>query len=116
MTNRINPIAALAVIVFALVPILGVQQHVFAQNTGPSAVLKIGGNVATPFEISAADLKKMTRKTLSLVNPHNKKTEVYEGVLLLDLFRKAGVPQGDRLRGPVMADAAGANENCPVRE
>ena len=67
-------------IVFALVPILGVQQHVFAQNTGPSAVLKIGGNVATPFEISAADLKKMTRKTLSLVNPHNKKTEVYEGL------------------------------------
>jgi Oxidoreductase molybdopterin binding domain len=37
------------------------------------------------------------------VNPHDKKTENYEGVLLEELLRKAGVPQGENLRGAVMA-------------
>jgi len=40
---------------------------------------------------------------LTVVNPHNKKTEVYEGVLLEDLLRKAGVTQGENLRGTAMA-------------
>jgi len=45
----------------------------------------------------------MPRKTLSVANPHNKKTEVYEGVLLEELLRRAGVPQQEQLRGQVMA-------------
>jgi DMSO/TMAO reductase YedYZ molybdopterin-dependent catalytic subunit len=38
-----------------------------------------------------------------VVNPHEKKTEKYEGVALEEILRKAGVPQGDALRGPAMA-------------
>ena len=45
----------------------------------------------------------MPRKTLTVVNPHEKKTEKYEGVALEEILRKAGVPQGDALRGPAMA-------------
>jgi hypothetical protein len=45
----------------------------------------------------------MPRKTVSVVNPHNKKTEVYEGVLLEELLHRAGVPQGEKLRGAAMA-------------
>jgi hypothetical protein len=45
----------------------------------------------------------MPRKTFSVVNPHNKKTEKYEGVLLEELLRRAGVPQGEQLRGALMA-------------
>jgi DMSO/TMAO reductase YedYZ molybdopterin-dependent catalytic subunit len=45
----------------------------------------------------------MPRKTLSVVNPHDKKKETYEGVLLEDLLTKAGVPQGEQLRGTSMA-------------
>src|SRR5260370_42520374 len=45
----------------------------------------------------------MPRKTLSVVNPHNKKTERYEGVLLEELLHRAGGPQGEQLRGPSMA-------------
>ena len=37
------------------------------------------------------------------MNPHDKKTEAYEGVLLEDLLRKAGVPQAENLRGAAMA-------------
>jgi len=70
--------------------------------TGPSD-FKIGGAVATPLDLTAADLKAMPRKTLRVDNAHSKKTEVYEGVLVEDLLQKAGVPQGEQLRGPAMA-------------
>ena len=45
----------------------------------------------------------MPRKSLSVVNPHNKKTERYDdGVLLEELLLKAGVPHGEQLRGRAM--------------
>src|SRR5258706_4444925 len=75
----------------------------FAQTTPVTAELRIGGAVATPLVLTVADLKNMERKKLSVVNPHDKKAEAYEGVLLEDLLRKAGVPQGENLRGPSMA-------------
>lgn len=74
-----------------------------AQSPTTSAELKIGGAVATPFALTAADLKKMPRKTLPVVNPHNKKPEIYEGVPLEELLRRAGVPQYEELRGQAMA-------------
>jgi len=74
-----------------------------AQSSPAGAGLKISGAVSTPLTLTAADLKKMPRKTLSVANPHNKKTEVYEGVLLEELLRRAGVPQQEQLRGQVMA-------------
>ena len=45
----------------------------------------------------------MPRKTLHAENSHDKKTEVYEGVPLEALLHKAGAPQGEDIRGPVMA-------------
>jgi len=45
----------------------------------------------------------MPRKKLTVTNPHNKKTEAYEGVLLEELLHKAGVPHGEQLRGSAMA-------------
>jgi DMSO/TMAO reductase YedYZ molybdopterin-dependent catalytic subunit len=71
-------------------------------SSGP-ADFKISGAVTTPLDLTAADLKGMPRKTLRVDNPHSKKTEVYEGVLVEDLLKKAGVPQGEQLRGQAMA-------------
>jgi hypothetical protein len=45
----------------------------------------------------------MPRKTLTVTNSHDKRTEVYEGVLVEELLKKAGVPQGGRLRGQFLA-------------
>jgi DMSO/TMAO reductase YedYZ molybdopterin-dependent catalytic subunit len=70
--------------------------------TGPSE-FKVAGAVTTPLTVSAEDLKKMPRKTLRVENAHTKKTEVYEGVPLEALLQKAGVPQGEQLRGPGLA-------------
>lgn len=80
-----------------------VQSGVFAQTAAAPAELRIGGAVSTPLVLTIADLQKMPRKNLTVVNPHDKKTENYEGVLLEELLRKAGVQQGENLRGPALA-------------
>ena len=72
-----------------------------AAATGPTE-FKIGGAVTTPLVVTAADLKSMPRKTLRVENEHDKKTQVYEGVLLEALLQKAGVPLGEKLRGAAM--------------
>jgi DMSO/TMAO reductase YedYZ molybdopterin-dependent catalytic subunit len=81
--------------------VLGCPQRLCAQDS--QAALRVAGNVRTPFALSLTDLKNMPRQTLKVVNPHSKKTEVYQGVALEDLLRKAGVPQGQQLRGKAMA-------------
>jgi len=73
------------------------------QTPTPPSELRIGGDVSTPLVLTIADLKKMPRRTLSVVNPHEKKTETYEGVLLEELLQRAGVAHGDQLRGHAMA-------------
>jgi DMSO/TMAO reductase YedYZ molybdopterin-dependent catalytic subunit len=78
-------------------------REMFAQSPPAIAELRITGAVSTPLVLTVVDLKKMPRKTLSVVNPHDKKKETYEGVLLEELLHRAGVPQGEQLRGPSMA-------------
>jgi DMSO/TMAO reductase YedYZ molybdopterin-dependent catalytic subunit len=74
-----------------------------AQTTATIPELRIEGDVSTPLVLTVADLKKMPRKALSVVNSHDKKTETYEGVLLEELLNKAGVAQGAELRGTLKA-------------
>ena len=82
-----------------------------AQMATAGAELRISGAVSTPLVLTVADLKKMPRKTLSVLNPHDKKQESYEGVLLEELLRRAGVAQGENLRGPAMATYVLAEAN-----
>jgi DMSO/TMAO reductase YedYZ molybdopterin-dependent catalytic subunit len=90
-----------------LVPVLALlllwAPKTFGQATAATSELRISGAVSTRLVLTAADLKKMPRKTLSVVNPHDQKTETYEGVLLEEILRRAGVPQGEKLRGSSMA-------------
>jgi DMSO/TMAO reductase YedYZ molybdopterin-dependent catalytic subunit len=79
------------------------QGEMFAQSPPAAPELRISGAVSTPLVLTVADLKKMPRKTLSLMNPHDRKKETYEGVLLEELLHRAGVPQGEQLRGSSMA-------------
>jgi DMSO/TMAO reductase YedYZ molybdopterin-dependent catalytic subunit len=86
-----------------LAQLFSTDRPVFAQTAAPNAAeLKVSGAVSTPLTLTIADLKKMPRKTLTVVNPHDKKTEKYEGMTLEEILRKAGVPQGEALRGPAM--------------
>jgi len=75
----------------------------YAQETAAGPTLKVTGAVRTPLALTVEDLKKMPRRTVSVVSPHDKKTENYEGVLVEDLLKKAGVPQGEDLKGHLLA-------------
>lgn len=95
--------AALLTLAVVAAAALGGQQASTPPQNETAAVLRIGGDVATPLTLTAADLKKLPRKTLKVLNPHEKKNEVYEGVPLEELLRRAGVPQGSNMRGAAMA-------------
>jgi len=73
-----------------------------AQTTATTAELQISCAVSTPPVLTVTDLKKMPLKTLSIMNPHDKKKETYAGVLLEEFLHRAGVPQGEQLRGSSM--------------
>jgi DMSO/TMAO reductase YedYZ molybdopterin-dependent catalytic subunit len=78
-----------------------VQQPVPA--TTATAELRVGGEVATPLTLSVNDLKKLPRTTVKVLNPHDHKEEIYEGVAVQELLGRAGVPQKEKLRGSAMA-------------
>jgi hypothetical protein len=77
-------------------------QRANAQAPAPVPQLKITGAVSTPLSLTVADLKSLPRTTLHVTNPHENKSETYEGVLLEQLLQKAGAPHGDQLRGKLM--------------
>lgn len=54
--------------------------------------------------ISQSDFQKMPHQTLTVTNPHTRRTEKYEGVPLRALLDQVGVPAGEQLRGPGMRD------------
>ncbi len=101
--DRKAGVSLFAVLGISLVLIVARAGEALAQTAPATAELRISGAVSTPLVLTVADLKNMPRRKLSVVNPHDKKTENYEGVLLEELLRKAGVPRGENLRGSSMA-------------
>jgi DMSO/TMAO reductase YedYZ molybdopterin-dependent catalytic subunit len=65
-------------------------------------VLTVGGEVARPLKLSAADLAKLPRQTVS-AKDHDGKTATFEGVALVEVLRLAGVEFGEKLRGKSLA-------------
>jgi hypothetical protein len=58
----------------------------------------------TKFTLTVDQIRQMPQQSVSIVNPHTKVTEKYEGVLLADVLAKANTPSGDKLRGDEMRD------------
>jgi DMSO/TMAO reductase YedYZ molybdopterin-dependent catalytic subunit len=63
--------------------------------------LQVTGAVKQALTLSADDLAKMPRATVRATS-HGTET-VYEGVWLHEILKKAGVPQGNELRGKALA-------------
>jgi DMSO/TMAO reductase YedYZ molybdopterin-dependent catalytic subunit len=74
------------------------------QNAGPSAdvFLSVGGEVARPLKLSAADFAKLPRHKVR-AKGHNRKEAEYEGTPLIEVLQLAGVALGESLRGKSMA-------------
>ena len=102
MLGPLRRTVVLAIFCSTLLFVCASRQTAIAQSTAPGPQLRIGGAVSTPLTLTTTDLKNMPRTVLHVTNPHESKTETYEGVLLEELLRRAGVPQGDQLRGKLM--------------
>jgi DMSO/TMAO reductase YedYZ molybdopterin-dependent catalytic subunit len=74
-----------------------------AAQPASGAALVVTGDIPTPLSLSLDDLRHMPRKTLTVMNSHNGKQETYVGVPLAELWQRAGMPQGEKLRGAAMA-------------
>jgi len=70
-----------------------------ALQSAPS--IAVTGAVPQPLTLTAADMANMTRTSVTMKN--NGIETVYEGVLLSDVLKKAGMKLGEALRGPTLA-------------
>jgi len=70
-----------------------------AQAPAPS--VRITGEVRQELTLTAEDLAKMPRASVRFT--HQGKETLYEGVWLHEVLKKAGVPQGEQLRGKSLA-------------
>ncbi len=73
------------------------------QSKLDDARLAVTGDVATPLSLSLTDLSALPRQVLKVTNEHDGKQEIYQGVPLAEILKRAGVPQGSDLRGPALA-------------
>ena len=69
----------------------------------PSTQLTIRNLDGKSMTLTPEDMAALPHKTVSVFNSHTKANESYAGVSLSDLLRKAGVPQGEEVRGRLFA-------------
>lgn len=65
--------------------------------------LTIGGDVATPLTLSADDLSKMARTSVTVKAEGGEEETTYEGVLLYDVLKQAGAPLDKQLMGKALS-------------
>ena len=70
-----------------------------AQEADPS--IQVSGAVKQALTLTAGDLAKMPRASVRTTS--NGMETVYEGVWLHEVLKRAGVPQGEALRGKALA-------------
>jgi len=80
----------------------GMDHH---QPTVLSTQLTIKGLDGKSVTLSPADVAALPHKSISVFNSHTKANENYSGVTLADLLNKAGVPQGENVKGNVFMTA-----------
>jgi|SRR5581483_5862761 len=82
---------------------LALQMSGLAQTpASPSSpVLVVDGNVGTVLSLTPADLRSLPRTRVEV--QENGRALVYDGVLVGEILRRAGVPLGRELRGDAVA-------------
>ena len=91
--------------------LVGVGIHAFCAADEKARALVVRNAAGKETAISAVAWGKLPQKKIQAKDPHSGLTSDYEGVLLADLLRAAGVTLGKELRGPrlaayVLAEAA----------
>jgi hypothetical protein len=101
-------VLSLAVLAATLMADVGPSQPV------PTAALTVGGDVKEPLTITPADINGMPRTTVT-VSEEGREVK-YEGVLVAEILKKAGVPLGREMSGSAVATyvLAGARDGYQV--
>lgn len=81
---------------------LAMASLAIAQSSSSAISLSVGGDVPNPLTLTAADLAKLPRRSVTF-EEHGGSKATYEGVALIDLLQKAGAPVGSQLKGKAMA-------------
>jgi DMSO/TMAO reductase YedYZ molybdopterin-dependent catalytic subunit len=68
----------------------------------PEVLLTVGGEVAKPLKLTAADLAKLPRRTVR-AKGHDEAESEFEGVELREVLQLAGVEFGTHLKGKSLA-------------
>lgn len=88
------------VAVFLATVVAPAQAQVPTSSTPPSA-LAVNGDIATALSLTPADLKSLPRTRVEVKD--DGRTVTYEGVLVGEILKRAGVPLGSELRGDAIA-------------
>ena len=89
---------AVSKLLFLLILLLSASAAMIAQQTAPS--ITITGSTITPLTLSADDLAKMPRATVTTMNGGIETK--YEGVWLYEILKRAGVATGEAVRGKTL--------------
>ncbi|NML65879.1 molybdopterin-binding protein [Hymenobacter sp. RP-2-7] len=68
------------------------------------ATIRLGGLLATPRTLTAADLAKLPRREQATTDKDGNK-HLYQGWALADVLHLGGAPAGKGIHGPVLAEA-----------
>ena len=71
------------------------------QAAPDSARLSVTGDVEHTLSLSLTDLSALPRQVLKVTNEHGTE-EVYQGVPVAELLKRAGVPQAEQMRGAAL--------------
>ena len=83
-----------------LTAVLSLQVCIVAQSqqtVDDGSVLNVGGEVPHSLKLTAADLAKLPRQTIT--TKEHDQTVTFEGVAVIEILRLAGVEFGEKLRG-----------------
>jgi DMSO/TMAO reductase YedYZ molybdopterin-dependent catalytic subunit len=73
-----------------------------ALPSGSGVLLEVGGEVAQPLSLSAAEFAKLPRQSVR-AKAHDEALAQFEGVPVSEILSRAGVPSGKELRGKAIA-------------
>ena len=75
-----------------------------AISSAEGVLLRVGGAVDTPLELTRSDLEALPRDQFQIPARQDRSVmETWSGVPMIEILRKAGAPVGERLRGRNMA-------------
>lgn len=79
------------------------QDKPAAEATASDTILRVAGDVPKPLKLSPAEFRRLPRQAVR-AKDHDGKEAEFEGVPLVEVLTAAGVPFGEGLRGPALAN------------